>query len=170
MNLMIRFAKIVKLIQSYKIHSSINKQDLLAHIKSKIDIGQVGFIDFYFDLYSKSPNILIGTISDNGFAIRERKRVFTFNFSTALIYCNLVEVDNKLCIEYIINGLDIILVCFIILNIILLIPACYFCVVSLNFFSIVLLFYPLFFITLAYFTMRSNIKRMKVALDELIDM
>lgn len=113
--LMRKLLEQLKFIDYLTTEIPIKKEDFLEAFRKNVDEGNTGTLFSGFEAFSASKNQYKGTVGNDNFKIRRRKRLFDFNPSGAIIKGTFKQKDdNMLVIESEINSFHGVIIPFLI--------------------------------------------------------
>lgn len=84
----------------------LTKAEFINAFNKNVDIGNIGLFSNAFEVFSSSPNRYKGTISENSFALKMKRRMFGSNMKMSRAYGVFRQENGKLIIETEIKGFN----------------------------------------------------------------
>ena len=100
------FLKKLKLIDHFTVELEVERHLFVDRLMSVVDPGGTGTLFSAFEGLSSSNKEYKGKVSDNGFEIRRRKRLFEMNMGSAIAKGKWRQKDDQLIIETEINSFN----------------------------------------------------------------
>ena len=159
----------LKLIQHFTIEIEIEKSEFVSKLEENVDDGDTGVMFSAFEGFSSSKNHYKGSVGQDRFKIRRRRKIFDMNMNMSIANGSYVQKNNTLAIETEVNGFHNMFIPYYIL-----IGIIYITGIILSFstnntwtFSIIpfIIIHACIMMGLPYFIMRRSVERMKYELE-----
>ena len=100
------FLRKLRLKDNFAIELEVEKYFFVDRLTSVVDPGNTGILFSAFEGLSSSKKEYKGKVSDHGFEIRRRKRLFDMNMGSAIAKGQWRQKDDQLIIETEINSFN----------------------------------------------------------------
>ncbi|WP_340155954.1 hypothetical protein [uncultured Winogradskyella sp.] len=98
------FLRRIKLIDTFSTTLNVSRSKFTSALRNNVDEADIdGLLSGAFEAFSSSDNIFTGSVNQNGFKIRKRKRAFESTFIKATAEGKLIEKGGALEIDVQIN-------------------------------------------------------------------
>ncbi len=164
------FLRKLKLIENTTIELPISKIDFIKKFRDNVEYSDLNFTAFEgFEVFSSSKLEYKGTISDRGFALKKRRKLFDTNYSFAKANGTFRESFDKLIITTEINSFRkkmYFFLAFILLFDLLILTSFFLGGTSFPIFILpFILIHGILMIGIPYIVMRRSVKRMVYDLE-----
>lgn len=162
------FLRKINLIKDINIELQISKIDFTKKFRENVDESNLGFEPF--EVFTSSKNEYKGTIENNGFELKKRRKIFDTNYSFAKATGQFVQETDQLIIKTEISGFQkkmlVFLGFFLLFYIIMFSSFLFSDTGSAPLFVLpFLIFHMAFMLGIPYFVMRRSVKRMVYDLE-----
>ncbi|KFF02472.1 hypothetical protein [Flavobacterium reichenbachii] len=96
------FLRKIQLIKDITIQLPVSKIDFIQKFRNNVDQSDLSYVPF--EVFQSSTNEYKGSISNNEFELKKRKKLFDTNYSFAKVTGRISENNNVLNINAEING------------------------------------------------------------------
>lgn len=162
------FFRKIKIIQPFSIILDITKQKFVSELSKVTENSDLGMFSIVFEAFDSDNKEFIGKVSQTGFKIRRKIKMFDTKNTVAIAEGTFKESDNKLLIEGTINGFNnffYFIYGIIIISFVLFIITFSFNQENSTFILNYILFQGLIMFIIPYFVIRRSVNRLKYELE-----
>jgi hypothetical protein len=113
------FLRKLKLIDHFTVELEVERYFFVDRLMSVVDPGDTGTLFSSFEGFSSNKKEYKGKVSDNGFEIRRRKKLFDMNMGSAIAKGKWRQKDNNLVIETEVNSFNNFFILFFVILIVI---------------------------------------------------
>lgn len=158
------FLEKIGLQKSFTCELEIRQVDLVSRLRKHVDDRNLSFFFDILDVFSFNKNEYKGHVTDRGFKIRRKRKLFSRNSNQAVATGTFVQKDQKVQINVVISGANYALYVFSLIAIVF--PFLIYNGHFEGFKNPFLFFIILFMLIIHYFIIRKGVKTLKQDLEQ----